>query len=42
MTTRIAIYGLGRVCRTALKIVDETPELELVAVNVIAPPDRLT
>ena len=31
--TRVAINGLGRIGRAALKIILETPELELVAVN---------
>jgi glyceraldehyde 3-phosphate dehydrogenase len=33
----IAINGLGRIGRAALKIIMETPELELVAVNDIVP-----
>ncbi len=33
---RIAINGMGRIGRAALKIIIETPELELVAVNDIA------
>jgi glyceraldehyde 3-phosphate dehydrogenase len=41
MTVRVAINGLGRIGRATLKIVHETPELELVAVNDIAPPDDL-
>ena len=41
MTVRVAINGLGRIGRATLKIVHETPELELVAVNNIAPPDDL-
>jgi len=41
MTLRIAINGLGRIGRATLKIVHETPELELVAVNDIAPADNL-
>jgi glyceraldehyde 3-phosphate dehydrogenase len=35
--TTIAINGLGRIGRAALKIILDTPELELVAVNDIAP-----
>ena len=35
--TTIAINGLGRIGRAALKIILETPELELVAVNDIVP-----
>src|SRR5690606_12486649 len=34
---RIAINGMGRIGRASLKIILETPELELVAVNDIAP-----
>jgi glyceraldehyde 3-phosphate dehydrogenase len=41
MTTRVGINGLGRIGRATLKIVHETPELELVAVNDIAEPDNL-
>ena len=37
----IAINGLGRIGRAALKIILETPELELLAVNDIAPIDNL-
>jgi glyceraldehyde 3-phosphate dehydrogenase len=36
---RVAINGLGRIGRATLKIVLETPELELVAANDLAPPD---
>ncbi len=38
---RIAINGLGRIGRATLKILEETPELELVAVNDLVPPDTL-
>jgi glyceraldehyde 3-phosphate dehydrogenase len=41
MTARVAINGLGRIGRATLKIVLDEPELELVAVNDIAPPDNL-
>lgn len=41
MTSRVAINGLGRIGRAALRIVHETPGLELVAVNDVAPPDNL-
>jgi glyceraldehyde 3-phosphate dehydrogenase len=41
MTVRVAINGLGRIGRATLKIVHETADLELVAVNDIAPPDDL-
>lgn len=34
---RVAINGLGRIGRAVLKIVLDTPELELVAVNDVAP-----
>jgi glyceraldehyde 3-phosphate dehydrogenase len=39
--TRVAINGLGRIGRAALKIILDTPELELVAVNDIASSDDL-
>jgi len=35
MTTKVAINGLGRIGRATLKLVLDTPELELVAVNDI-------
>ena len=38
---RVAINGLGRIGRAALKIILDTPELDLVAVNDIAPLDNL-
>ena len=38
---RIAINGMGRIGRAALKIILETPELELVAVNDIALIDNI-
>ncbi len=41
MTKRVAINGLGRIGRATLKIIHETPGLELVAINDIAPPDNL-
>lgn len=41
MTKRIAINGLGRIGRATLKIVLDESELELVAVNDIAPADNL-
>jgi glyceraldehyde 3-phosphate dehydrogenase len=39
--TTIAINGLGRIGRAALKIILDTPELELVAVNDIVPIDNI-
>jgi glyceraldehyde 3-phosphate dehydrogenase len=39
--TRVAINGLGRIGRAALKIILDTPGLELAAANDIAPPDNL-
>ncbi|MEA3309983.1 MAG: glyceraldehyde 3-phosphate dehydrogenase NAD-binding domain-containing protein [Chloroflexota bacterium] len=39
--TRVALNGLGRIGRAALKMIIETPELELVAVNDIAPRENL-
>ncbi|PSN05732.1 type I glyceraldehyde-3-phosphate dehydrogenase [filamentous cyanobacterium CCP5] len=38
---RIAINGLGRIGRATLKIVLDTPGLELVAINDLVPPDNL-
>jgi glyceraldehyde 3-phosphate dehydrogenase len=35
MAAKIAINGLGRIGRAALKLIMETAELELVAVNDI-------
>src|SRR5215203_6329960 len=35
MTAKVAINGLGRIGRAALKLILDTPELELVAVNDI-------
>jgi glyceraldehyde 3-phosphate dehydrogenase len=39
--TRIAINGLGRIGRAALKIILDTPSLELVAVNDIVPIENI-
>lgn len=39
--TRIAINGLGRIGRAVLKIVLDTPDLELVAINDLVSPDNL-
>ncbi len=41
MTAKVAINGLGRIGRAALKIILDTPKLELVAVNDIASPQNL-
>ncbi|MFW5870483.1 MAG: type I glyceraldehyde-3-phosphate dehydrogenase [Candidatus Sumerlaeota bacterium] len=41
MATRVAINGLGRIGRAALKTILETPELELVAANDLIPADGL-
>lgn len=38
---KVAINGLGRIGRAALKIILETPQLELVAVNDIISPENL-
>ncbi len=38
---RIAINGLGRIGRAALKILLDHPDLELVAMNDLVPPDNL-
>ena len=39
--TKVALNGLGRIGRAALKMIIETPELELVAVNDIASRENL-
>jgi len=39
--TRIAINGLGRIGRAALKIALDSPGLDLVAINDLVPPDNL-
>ncbi len=41
MAAKVAINGMGRIGRATLKIVMEKPELELVAVNDLVPPDNL-
>ena len=38
---KVAINGLGRIGRAALKIILDTPELELVAVNDIVPTENI-
>lgn len=38
---KVAINGLGRIGRASLKIILDTPELELVGANDIASPDNL-
>lgn len=38
---KIAINGMGRIGRAALKVILETPELELVAVNDIVPIENI-
>lgn len=38
---KVAINGMGRIGRATLKIIFDTPELDLVAVNDIAPWDNL-
>ncbi len=39
--TKVAINGLGRIGRATLKIILDTPELELVAANDIISPDNI-
>jgi len=39
--TKVAINGLGRIGRAALKIILDTPQMELVAVNEIAPAENI-
>jgi glyceraldehyde 3-phosphate dehydrogenase len=38
---KVAINGMGRIGRAAFKIILETPELELVAINDLMAPDNL-
>lgn len=38
---RVAINGLGRIGRATFKILANTPELELVAINDLTPTDQL-
>ena len=38
---KVAINGLGRIGRATFKIILETPELKLVAVNDLVPADNL-
>ena len=38
---KVAINGLGRIGRAALKIILDTPQLELVAVNDIVPVENI-
>ncbi|MCI0610735.1 MAG: glyceraldehyde 3-phosphate dehydrogenase N-terminal domain-containing protein, partial [Anaerolineae bacterium] len=38
---KVAINGLGRIGRAALKIILDTPQMELVAVNEIAPAENI-
>jgi glyceraldehyde 3-phosphate dehydrogenase len=39
--TKVAINGLGRIGRATLKIILDTPQLDLVAINDIAPVENL-
>jgi len=39
--TRVAINGMGRIGRAAFKILNNTPQLELIAVNDLIPPEGL-
>jgi glyceraldehyde 3-phosphate dehydrogenase len=41
MTGKVAINGLGRIGRAALKLALDQPELELVAVNEIGSIDNM-
>ena len=41
MASRVAINGLGRIGRAALKLALEQPQLELVAVNEIGSLDNM-
>lgn len=39
--TKVAINGMGRIGRAVFKLVIDTPELELAAVNDLVPPENL-
>lgn len=39
--TKIAINGFGRIGRAVFKIALDNPELEVVAINDLVPPDNL-
>lgn len=39
--TKVAINGMGRIGRAIFKLVIDTPELELAAVNDLVPPENL-
>jgi len=41
MAAKVAINGMGRIGRAAFKVVLDTPELELIAVNDLVPTDNL-
>ena len=41
MTAKVAINGLGRIGRATLKILLDTPELDVVAINDLIPTDNL-
>jgi glyceraldehyde 3-phosphate dehydrogenase len=41
MAAKVAINGLGRIGRAAFKLILDTPELELVAVNDLVPTENL-
>ncbi len=38
---KVAINGLGRIGRATLKVIVDNPDLELVAINDLVPPDNL-
>ena len=38
---RVAINGFGRIGRATFKLVADSPDLELVALNDLVPPDNL-
>ncbi len=41
MAAKVAINGLGRIGRATLKIILDRPELDLVAINDLVPPENL-
>jgi glyceraldehyde 3-phosphate dehydrogenase len=40
MSLQIAITGIGRIGRSLIRLLDERPEIELCAVNDVAPPEQ--
>ena len=41
MAIKVAINGFGRIGRLALRLISETPEIEVAAINDLTPADML-